>query len=170
MGGLEFPEPGQQGLTVGLVLFHREPSRPGPAHWRFVCAEVQKGPADVSHHLHGRFDLSWRASSLLVSWWPLSYWGCYCHCNSHKLQLHNCLKQLWIENSSPEAIIIFWLGMSIKVLAVLHWFLLIHDHLYIFLHSKATTNTECLPNHQRYDVSSLKSFGFRKYILEFCLL
>lgn len=87
MGGLEFPGPGQQGLTVGLVLFHREPSRPGPARWRFVCAEVQKGPADVSPHLHGRFDLSWRASSLLASWWPLSYRDGYCH-------YYCCLKQL----------------------------------------------------------------------------
>lgn len=31
-GGLEFPGPGQQGLSVGLVPFHRGPGRPGPAH------------------------------------------------------------------------------------------------------------------------------------------
>lgn len=31
-GGLEFPALGQQELSVGLVPFHREPGRPGPAH------------------------------------------------------------------------------------------------------------------------------------------
>lgn len=41
--------------------------------------------------------------------------------SSQELQLHNCLKQLWNENSTPEANLIVWIGMSIQVLVIQSW-------------------------------------------------
>lgn len=154
--GGEFPGPGQQGpfkqgalqtrissLTVCLCgSSKRSCWRKSPFTWP-VWSELE----------------GFLPAGLLVAVWRIKVQRLGVT-SSLGLQLHNCLKQFWNENSTPEATLIVWIGMPIQDGNSALSYLLIHEYLDIFRHSEATS-WKNLPNHKRYDVSRLKSSGFR---------